>query len=67
MAPQPGPPQILAPLARTRRALLGTLLGVATFTVAALTARLRWRRRRRGPQERELSEANLYGPHDLAG
>ncbi len=67
MGQQSARPEILGPLDRGRRALLGKLIAVASVTVAVLTAGLEWRRRRRGPRERELSEANFYGPHDLAG
>jgi len=61
--PDPGGP---GPILRGRRAVLGALVALVGATSAVLAAgRSIWRRR--GPRERDLSEANFYGPHDLAG
>ncbi|MBW2455499.1 MAG: hypothetical protein JRI68_13350 [Deltaproteobacteria bacterium] len=57
----------LGPLSRGRRALLGTLVALVGVTGALLTTGLGAWRRRRGPRERDLSEAHFYGPHDWAG
>jgi hypothetical protein len=67
MAAESSQSATLGPFARGRRALLARLVAVASVTVTVLAAGLSWRRRRRGPRERELSEANFYEPHDLAG
>ena len=57
----------LPPLSRGRRALIGTLIALVGVTGVIVASGLgSWRRRRR-PRERDLAEANFYGPHDLAG
>jgi hypothetical protein len=49
-----------------RRSALAKLIAVGAGAAALATGLLRGRGRR-DRRERELSEADLYGPHDLAG
>lgn len=49
-----------------RRSALAKIVALGAGVAGLATGLLRGRRRR-GPRERELSEADLYGPHDLAG
>jgi len=49
-----------------RRSALAKLLVVGAGAAALATGLLRGHKRR-GPRELDLSEADLYGPHDLAG
>ncbi len=67
IAKQGQPPETRRSSSRGRRALLGTLVALAGGTAAWLTTGLGAWRRRRGPRERDLAEADLYGPHELAG
>ena len=51
-----------------RRAFLRGAAAACAAGLAALTGRLRpLVERFAGPRERDLSEADIHGPHDLAG
>ncbi len=54
------------PTGEGRRSALAKLIALGAGA-AALAAGLLRTRRRRARRELELSEADLYGPHDLAG
>jgi hypothetical protein len=55
------------PAGEDRRSALAKLAGLAAGAAALASGALRLARRRRAPREKDLSEADLYGPHDLAG
>jgi len=50
-----------------RRSALAKLAAVSAGMVALASGLLRAGQPRRDSRERELGEADLYGPHDLAG